>query len=498
MSSATATRSEKIRERLDFPVIDADGHLMEFPPLLFDYLKETGGAEMSRKSWRIFGGDAARGWAEMTAEERARNGIMRPPFWGIPTKNKIDRATASVPGLMYERLTSFGIDFSILYPTLGLLLPHIPADDVRQASCRAYNMMVRDLFADYSDRLAPAAIVPCYTPEEAIDELEFAVQKLGLKAAMFGTLVRRPVEMMSHAGPDALTFAYWLDTLALNSLHNYDPLWQRCIDLKVAVTAHTSTLGLTTRRSSTNYMYNHVGTFSEAGQAFARALFFGGVTHRFPDLTFAFLEGGVSWACSLLCDFVERWKKRNREAVFQYDPAFFDAEHLGQMFDKYGGDLLRGRLSLGATGQARLPFPGASRDRDIEIGIDDFAATSVESISDICKRFVPNFYFGCEVDDTMTITAFDERLMPENSRLNAMMSSDMGHWDVTDMTRILEEAYGLVERGLMDEQNFRDFVFTNPAALHVKMNPEFFRETVVEDDVSILMDSAFCKAEDFR
>ena len=98
----------------------------------------------------------------------------------------------------------------------------------------------------------------------------------------------------------------------------------------------------------------------------------------------------------------------------------------------------------------------------------------------------------------MTITAFDERLMPENSTLNAMMSSDMGHWDVTDMTRILEEAYGLVERGLMDEQNFRDFVFTNPASLHAKMNPEFFRDTVVEDDVSILMDSAFRQAEDIR
>ena len=62
----------------------------------------------------------------------------------------------------------------------------------------------------------------------------------------------------------------------------------------------------------------------------------------------------------------------------------------------------------------------------------------------------------------------------------------MGHWDVTDMTRILEEAYGMVECGLIDEQSFRDFVFTNPASLHARMNPEFFHGTVVEDAVGRL------------
>jgi hypothetical protein len=83
----------------------------------------------------------------------------------------------------------------------------------------------------------------------------------------------------------------------------------------------------------------------------------------------------------------------------------------------------------------------------------------------------------------MTTTAFDDRLMPGGSKLNAMISSDMGHWDVTDMTCILQDAYELVERQLLDEQSFRHFVFTNPASLHMRMNPEFFDGTVVEDAV---------------
>ena len=33
--------------------------------------------------------------------------------------------------------------------------------------------------------------------------------------------------------------------------------------------------------------------FASAGEAMAKALFFGGVTRRFPELNFAFLEGGI-------------------------------------------------------------------------------------------------------------------------------------------------------------------------------------------------------------
>lgn len=41
-----------------------------------------------------------------------------------------------------------------------------------------------------------------------------------------------------------------------------------------------------------------------ANEAVAKALFMGGVTRRFPDLKFSFLEGGVGWACQLLSDLV--------------------------------------------------------------------------------------------------------------------------------------------------------------------------------------------------
>jgi hypothetical protein len=68
-----------------------------------------------------------------------------------------------------------------------------------------------------------------------------------------------------------------------------------------------------------------------------------------------------------------------------------------------------------------------------------------------------------------------------------MFSSDIGHWDVPDMSEVLEEAYELVERGLLDADDFEEFTFTNPVLLHAGMNPEFFKGTVVESDVNRLL-----------
>ena len=68
--------------------------------------------------------------------------------------------------------------------------------------------------------------------------------------------------------------------------------------------------GLGHTRSTSNYMYNHLNTFSVAHESLAKALFLGGVTKRFPELRFAFLEGGVGWACRLFSDIIGHWEKR--------------------------------------------------------------------------------------------------------------------------------------------------------------------------------------------
>jgi hypothetical protein len=55
------------------------------------------------------------------------------------------------------------------------------------------------------------------------------------------------------------------------------------------------------------------------------------------------------------------------------------------------------------------------------------------------------------------------------------------------MNDVLEEAYQLVEHGLLDMNDFKEFTFTNAALLHAKMNPNFFQGTVVADAVAELL-----------
>ena len=62
-----------------------------------------------------------------------------------------------------------------------------------------------------------------------------------------------------------------------------------------------------------------------------------------------------------------------------------------------------------------------------------------------------------------------------------MMSSDIGHWDVTDMTGVVAEAHELVDRGHVTGEDFRDFCFTNAVRFYAGVNPDFFAGTVCED-----------------
>jgi hypothetical protein len=62
----------------------------------------------------------------MTPKERsqARPGI--PFWWPLPAENTLDRATSSLPKLMHTRIDEIGLDFAIVYPSLGLFVVTLP------------------------------------------------------------------------------------------------------------------------------------------------------------------------------------------------------------------------------------------------------------------------------------------------------------------------------------------------------------------------------------
>jgi hypothetical protein len=73
-----------------------------------------------------------------------------------------------------------------------------------------------------------------------------------------------------------------------------------------------------------------------------------------------------------------------------------------------------------------------------------------------------------------------QKANPMGARLNAIFSSDIGHFDVPEMTDVVPEAYELVEHELIDQHDFRDFMFANAVRFWGEVNPGFFKGTVVE------------------
>ncbi|MFT5173685.1 MAG: putative TIM-barrel fold metal-dependent hydrolase [Gammaproteobacteria bacterium] len=473
------SKSAAVRAKLSHPVIDADGHWLEPVPIFLDFLHAEGGVKMVDR-WRA-AKSAEDGWYELDAVARRHQRLRRPTWWAEPA-NTLDRATAMVPGLMYERLDDFGVDYAIVYSTLGLVQATLPDDEMRAAVCRALNTMNAELFAPYADRMTPVAVIPSVTPDEAIAETRYAVQTLGLKTIMIANHVRRPVPAQLERAKDAAAAGYYVDFLALDSPYDYDPFWQLCVDLKLAVTAHSSAMGWQNRSAVENFTFNHIGHFAEASHGFTKALLFGGVLQRFPDLRFGLLEGGAGWACNLLTDTIGHWQKRHAQAVqANARPSNLDLTRLGDLLAEYGGARYQNKMDdILASPSTLKPFYSAQflTDREAPYPVDDFARANINSADDLRRLFAERFFFGCEADDPSAAWAFHHA-----HRLNPMFSSDVGHFDVIDMSEVLEEAYELVDHELISVDAFKEFTFTNAAKLHTAQNPQYFDGTVVEQAV---------------
>ena len=256
----------------------------------------------------------------LSIEERKRRGIGMEGYWGRQTTNTRDRATAMMPRMLYDRLDELGLDFGIIYPTAGLGIHRIPDGETRRAVIRGFNIVSADYFAKLSDRLTPAAVIPMHTPEEALAELEFVTGQLGAKVCMFGSSVARRLPAAEGIDPALARFTVGFDQLGIDSEHDYDPVWQKCRELKIAPTFHTGGRSYGERNSPSNFTFNHIGHFAAAGHAVAKALFLGGVTRRFPELRFGFLEGGVGWGCQLFADLIEHWERRGAKGLAYMHP----------------------------------------------------------------------------------------------------------------------------------------------------------------------------------
>ena len=274
-----------------FRIIDSDMHIMEPPDL-----------------WQRYTDKKYRDYAQVgVLSENVRDLRTTHPDgtpWGTTTGVRTNNPNQS-GGHNYERNQKLyeshaargwstevqleamdveGLDMAVLFPTRGLHTLAEPFMDppFAAAIARAYNDWMYDFCAPAPDRLFGAAMISPFDVEDAVTEVERAVNELGF----------RSIFMRSNQ----MTDKTWHDPY-------YDPLWSVLEELDIPIGFHESSSSgarQVGQHFEPNFMLRRV--FAQpVEQMMALASFCGGgVLERHPKLRAAFLEANCAWAPWLL------------------------------------------------------------------------------------------------------------------------------------------------------------------------------------------------------
>ena len=186
-------------------------------------------------------------------------------------------------------LDTEGIDYQVLFPTLGLLWEGDVKDaQLAAALCRAYNTWTFEVCAEHLDRLFPAAHISLRDPALATQEIK-RVAKLGAHSIMIGSA---PVHGKSFGHAD------------------YDEIWATAQDHNIAVSIHPAGnkeyIGSAWyRHSNPGFMFISMNVIQDPRMALS-TMVYDGVFERFPALRVGTVEAMGSW----VGEWIERFEYR--------------------------------------------------------------------------------------------------------------------------------------------------------------------------------------------
>jgi predicted TIM-barrel fold metal-dependent hydrolase len=252
-------------------IVDADGHVLDNPPMYRQYLEAPFNAHGEREIYPMDG----------FARSRGGHGGRHPKD-----------AEEVLADMDVE-----GIDTMVLFPTLGLNLGMIREADYAAALARAYNNWVYDYRQAAPDRLRAVAMLATQDIPGAARELERAVSDLGAVGAMVHTEVSR-----QNVGDEL----YW-------------PLYATAQRLDVPIAYHAHGTGSPDSYRWHNFLGAHTWSHVPEQMITAASVAYGGILEKFPDLRVAFLEAGCGWVPFWMEHLDEEWEKRQFDAPLCVD-----------------------------------------------------------------------------------------------------------------------------------------------------------------------------------
>jgi predicted TIM-barrel fold metal-dependent hydrolase len=290
--------------RNDNRFIDADAHVVE-PNDLFEKYLEPKFREWIPEAWANYAGNPlAFGFKIVIATPNGTKQVM--PFGNDPmSAEALERcggagfdpgARVALPGhdeayaefaredfppRMYPvAMDRAGIDYMVVYPTVGLLSTAATelAPDAAAAIRRAYNNWLHDFCSETGGRVFGAASVDLRDAEEAAHEARRCVKEFGFKAVHVN-----PVPVGKHRLYDGF----------------YAPLWNALEDLDVPLAVHTGA-GVNADEMLYHYLpglrtAQVTVAFTVGNMLASTALIMGGVLERHPRLRVVHLESGAGW-----------------------------------------------------------------------------------------------------------------------------------------------------------------------------------------------------------
>jgi predicted TIM-barrel fold metal-dependent hydrolase len=293
--------------QLDFEVFDADNHLYEtkealtkFLPAKYknaiEYVEVRGRTKIAVQGLisdyipnPTFDVIAAPGVQEQyfrkgNTEGKSYRELVGEPMRCIPAYRE--------PAPRLELMDEQGLDRCLMFPTLASLCEERMRHDVEltHATIHAFNQWMHETWTfNYADRIFPVPVITLPIVEKAIEELEWCVER-GARAILI-----RPAPVPSASGLSRSP-----------GLPEFDPFWQRVVDLGVLVTMHVSDSGYSRyindwegTREMLPFNVTSFGSITLMGHRSIEdtmtALICHGAFTRFPDLKVATIENGAGF-----------------------------------------------------------------------------------------------------------------------------------------------------------------------------------------------------------
>ena len=306
-------------------LISADSHIEEPPGLWFDNMSEKMRADLppemlptdSETQFALRVGVKKDG--ELTKDERE----------GERHRQEVASLGTASPEARFKIMREEGIVGECIYPTKGLYLWNMDSPATGKHCARVYNDWIYDLLECRSERFRCAAMIPTWSVDDAIAEVQYAAAK-GL-----GSL------MLPIVGTPPFNHKQW------------DPLWAAINETGLPVVMHQgSGHDMLFYRGRGATVSNLLATQSMAPRT-ASLLATSGVLEDNPDLHFVFVETNAAWI-SWVMTTLDHYDKSFRQYVGWVRP------ELKEKPSHYIKRQVHGTFQVDEVAVSMVPFTGPS------------------------------------------------------------------------------------------------------------------------------------------